>query len=578
MPFNSNEWNRRKMWRTFIGYPAGGFVILQAVDFFISRFGWNPKFLPVSLALLLCGFPLFLIWNWFHGEEGKQSFEKIEKLAYAVLIAITSIVVIITWNRSLSESGQMTILKEISFNSIAVLPLANLSNDPDQQFFIDGIAQDILIHLSSIPDLTVISFNSSKNYSSDKMNDREIGQALGSRHLLQGSVQRADNILRIRVQLVDAVDNNQIWAKFYDRPLKDIFRIQSEVAKSISESLALNLSSENSKKIDAVPTLSLEAYGEYSLGRYEWNKRTKEGLSNALFHFNKALKIDSNFVQAVSGISQTYMTIAESSIFSEFEMNYENGKFYAEKALGMDPNNADALTSLGLYFSAWGLDFEKAIHYHQRAISQQPGNATAHQWLAEASIAKGDIANARIEIDVAKKLDPDSRVIKMVEYIVLIVEGEFDKGIEYGEELLQKYPDYENLKSNLTSGYAYKKDEFNLLRIRELMDLEISKSYANMMLYDITLNSKYLDSIKAMKDKSIDSMKPIFQELVDIAILRNGNDIPAIIKNFEEGLFKKRTIHPISAQCFPIRKVMFYHPDFQDMMERRNMIFHYRGD
>jgi len=210
--------------------------------------------------------------------------------------------------------------------SIAIIPLENLSQDISQNYFSDGISQDILTHLAGIKDLQVISFNSSKQYRNSEKSAKEIGENLGVQHLLFGSIQQAGEKIRIRARLINAITEEQLWAENFDRDINDIFEIQSEVSQKIANVLKTKLTPSIAKRINQSPTQSLEAYQLYSQGRHQWGLRTKESLLKAADFFNSAIQLDSNFALAYSGLAQTYSTLGASShILPSIAQRLDNG-------------------------------------------------------------------------------------------------------------------------------------------------------------------------------------------------------------------------------------------------------------
>ena len=190
--------------------------------------------------------------------------------------------------------------------SIAVLPFENLSEEKANAYFADGIQEEILTRLAKIADLKVISRTSTQKYKSNPDNLREIAQQLGVANILEGSVQKAADQVRVNVQLINAQTDSHLWAETYDRKLTDIFGVESEIAKGIAESLQAKLTGREEQALAVKPTNNPEAYDRYLLGRFELNKFTENGFTNSLAHFQQAIALDPKFALAYAGLAEAY--------------------------------------------------------------------------------------------------------------------------------------------------------------------------------------------------------------------------------------------------------------------------------
>ena len=287
----------------------------------------------------------------------------------------------------------------INDKSIAVLPFENLNKSLDQQYFSDGISQDILTNLSGIKDLMVISFNSSKQFRTTDLSSEEIGQTLGAKHLLSGSVQQNYDQLRIRATLVDAETGEQLWAERYDRKMEDVFQIQSEVSSEIATVLKATILPEVAARIQEIPTNDLSAYQAYTQGRALWELRGRDNLLEAEQHFLKAIELDTSFAEAYAGLALTYIIIGIND-----PPFLDKSKSLAEKAIELNPNISDAYVVLGEYYFRSKTDFKNSMLNYEKAIDLEPGNATAYQWYADMLVSKGEIKKGRQMINLAQKI------------------------------------------------------------------------------------------------------------------------------------------------------------------------------
>jgi len=453
--------------------------------------------------------------------------------------------------------------------SLAVIPLENLDKDPTQEYFSDGISQDILTNLSGIKELQVISFNSSKKYRDTEKSVQEIGKELGVKHLLLGSVHQVGEKLRVRAMLVNAETDQQLWAERYDREIEDVFDIQSEVAKNIADVLKTQFSPDIAKRINQKPTNNFEAYQYYSQGRYQWELRSQKSLQKALELFQKAIELDDKFALAYAGLAQTYVTIG-SNQYDLPSVAFPKAKEYAEKTLEINPDLADAYTTLGAYYYDFDFQFDKCLSYFQRAIELKPNDATSHQWLAEAYYAKGDPINARNELEIAKQLNPQSMILQLVDASFKLGENKADESVEMKEALVKKYPDVYAMKTSLLFTY-WEKGEVDKAwaYLRELDPNQQIKPYWIEM-YAKTGQFDKLREIRAtIKDEPSDYMRKYYYELIDFKLLLEKGDIVGYIEKIDSLIFIDKNRNLFTQQNFHPPDSVCQHPRYQQMMEER---------
>ena len=264
---------QRKLVQWAIAYVATAFALLQGIEIVAQQFGW-PEAVRRGITLaLVVGFLVTLVLAWYHGERGAQRVTGAELLIIGLVLVLGGGLLwrFTTWRlpehkaRATANDHKNELAVTIPEKSIAVLPFENLSEEKQNEYFADGVQDQILTDLSQIADLKVISRTSVMQYKSGvARNLREIGQQLGVAHLLEGTVQRAANKIRISAQLIDARTDAQLWAQTYDRDLADVFAIQSEIAKAIADQLQAKLSPNEKKAIEQPPTTDLVAFDLYS--------------------------------------------------------------------------------------------------------------------------------------------------------------------------------------------------------------------------------------------------------------------------------------------------------------------------
>ncbi len=289
--------------------------------------------------------------------------------------------------------------------TIAVLPFANLSPQKDEEYLSDGMTEDILTHLMKIADLRVISRTTMMQYKGVKKSLKEIASELKAGVVLEGSVRRAGDQIRIVAQLIDAASDQHLWAETYDREFKQVFAIQSEIAQKIASSLQAKLSPEVEELLTNPPTVSTEAYTAYLQGRYFLDRKTKDDMEKAISYFEQALKLDPNYALAWVGLSLAHGTQADYSYVTVDE-GYGPARREGEKALALDPNIADAHTNMGWIHKNYDLDWAAADKSFRRAVELEPRNAAAVRGASSLALTMGRFDEAIALGQRAVELDP----------------------------------------------------------------------------------------------------------------------------------------------------------------------------
>jgi TolB-like protein/Tfp pilus assembly protein PilF len=340
-----------------------------------------------------------------------------------------------------------------SKKTIAVLPFVNMSADPENEYFSDGITEEILNALVKVEELQVTARTSSFMFKGKNDDIREIGKKLGVQHVLEGSVRKAGNRVRITSQLINTADGYHVWSETYSRNLEDIFEIQDEISTKIANTLREKLSSRQKKdQLIVAPTENIDAYNLYLKGIHSLGKWTPEGSKKGIEYFAEALKLEPNFVLPYSSMAFALAMLGamgqmdSKTAFKEAEKN-------ASKALELDNNSADAHISKTLVsiFKDWDLDTAK---YHiEKAISLSPGSGPARHAYYLYFLCMQDYKNAKEQIELAQKLDPFSLPINSSLGELYIYYNEFEKAIEQLDKTIELDPTFRAAVH--TKGYAY---------------------------------------------------------------------------------------------------------------------------
>jgi len=324
--------------------------------------------------------------------------------------------------------------------SVAVLPFDNLSTDADNEYFSDGLTEDILNKLCKVGELKVISRTSIMQYKGVKRNLREIGKELGVATIVEGSVRKAGNQIRITTQLINAITDEHLWADSYDRNLDNVFEVQTEVAEKIVEALEANMTTQERAQLISNQTENTEAYHHYLKGLHLWNQRTDESVQQSIKCFESAIQADPNYALAYVGLADAYL------VFDNFSMKMGTGKIVEHasqaigKALELDPNLGEAYASLGTIKSK-DYDWMGAEASYLKAIELNPNYATAHHWYGMNLSQLQQHDQAMIEFNRALELDPLSIIIQANIGWDFLYQGNLEKGEQYLRHLLKKYPD-----------------------------------------------------------------------------------------------------------------------------------------
>ncbi|MEA2554630.1 MAG: adenylate cyclase, partial [Fimbriimonadaceae bacterium] len=325
--------------------------------------------------------------------------------------------------------------------SIAVLPFTNMSADAENEFFSDGLTEDIIAQLSRISALKVISRTSVMQYKATVKNLRDIGRELGVSTILEGSVRKAGSQVRITAQLIDAKTDEHLWTETYDRELSDIFAVQSDVAQKIAEALRAKITASEQERIRRKPTENMEAYQWYLQGRVHLGKRTEESLRKAIGFFERAIATDPLYALAYTGLADAYIFMSLLEFMPPREA-FPKARTAAEKALEIDPSLAEAHASLGLVRFQFDWDWPQAEKELTRAIELNPNYATAHHFFADYLKGMGRFDEALVQIREAQELDPLSLAISSGVGHVLYLSRNYDQAIDAYRHTLELDPKF----------------------------------------------------------------------------------------------------------------------------------------
>ena len=346
-------------------------------------------------------------------------------------------------------------------NSIAVLPFINLNVDPGEEYFADGMTETLISNLGKVKSLRVISRTSGMTYKNASRPLPEIAKQLNVDAIIEGSVLNVNGHVRITAKLIKADEDQLLWVKSYKRDLKDILKLQGELAQEITSEIQLKLTPEEHANVVASKPVNPKAYIAYLKGRYFWNMRTSEGFEKAMEQFLKAIAIDSGYAPAYAGLSDTYILLGNYGIIKSDDANIK-AKKYATKALKLDETLAEAHVSLSACLTNdWNIiGAQKEL---KKAIELNPNYATTHQWYAFSLISSGLIKEGISEMKKAKKISPLSLRIQVDLGRAFFFAHQYDNAISQYNETLELDQSFPPAHSLLGLAYLEKGDNENAI-------------------------------------------------------------------------------------------------------------------
>jgi TolB-like protein/Tfp pilus assembly protein PilF len=414
------ELKRRNVYKVAVAYAVVGWLIAQIATQifpFLEIPNWVVRLVIVLIAI---GFPIALVIAWaFEATPAEikrtedadampAAGQKKHAWIFVVFVGAALSISLFFIGRYISRNNAGA--PELPAKSIAVLPFDNLSRDPDNAYFAEGVQDEILTRLAKVADLKVISRTSTQRFKSAPDNLPQIAKQLGVMHILEGSVQKANDQVRVNVQLINAMSDAHLWADTYDRKLTDIFAVESDIAKTIADTLQAKITGSEKQMMAAQPTSNTEAYELYHKGRSLWEKRSGDNIPKAIAFYKQAIERDPNYALAYAGLASAYIILPFWAGADRLDA-YSKAEDAALKALHLDSNLAEGHLALGkVYF--WKIDLAASLREYQRATELKPNDAGAHHWLGnDALAALGRFEEAIAEVKHAVELDPLSPVI-----------------------------------------------------------------------------------------------------------------------------------------------------------------------
>ncbi len=474
------ELKRRNVFRVGIAYAISAWVLLQVVDLVLENItapGWIMQVFMLALAI---GFPVALIFAWAfemtpEGIKKERDVDRSQsvtpktgrKLDRSIIIVLIIALGWFAWDKfsepvpdinsehaatQIAQTKPVPVQKTAATKpgekSVAVLPFINMSDDKQNEYFSDGISEELLNVLVRVKGLRVPSRTSSFTFKGSTLKLAEIGKELKVDHILEGSVRKSGDRIRVTAQLIEVHTDTHLWSETYTRKLDDVFAVQDEIAQAIVSALKVTLTGNQKTTLQNRPTENIDAYNKYLLGRHLWNQRTNDSLLAAIEPLSEAVALDPGYDQAWAALADTYVLMPEygaGSITEHIPLAHKA----IEHALAINPESARALTTFAYIKFMYDYDFSGAQADFEKAISIDPTYATAHQWYGEFLATQLRLNEALEQLEIARQLDPLAPIIPHVIGWVLGSTDRTEEAFAYYAKALELSPHRSSTIGNL---------------------------------------------------------------------------------------------------------------------------------
>jgi len=500
-----DELKRRNVFRVGIAYVIASWVVLQVADLVFEAINAPDWVLQAMMFVVLLGFAAALIIAWAYEltPEGIKREEDVDrsqtathetatKLNHITIGLVIAAIAIVAIDRLLPEKGSEPFSQppvvsadteqdekraltptvasvDNDSPSIAVLPFVNMSSDPEQEFFSDGISEEILNVLTRIPNLKVAARTSSFQFKGQNLDIADIARQLRVNHVLEGSVRKAGDQLRITAQLIEAETGYHLWSDTFDRKLENVFAIQDEIAGAIASELRSRLAP---AELTSVP-VDTKAYELYLKGRSLVATRKEAALFEAIELFGQALEIAPDYAAAMGTLAKAYMVLPWFSRSVSAGEAREQARDWAQQALAIDKNNTDALAALAIVTSESDMNPGAALELMRKAVAANPGSVTAHNFYGDLAVRTGDLETAMIHESRAAELDPLGPVQLTDLANVHFMLGNWDRVLELAGRALELNPEFGHALVHQTDAWFAKGDMKNLNSMYDAIPAEI---------------------------------------------------------------------------------------------------------
>ncbi len=445
------ELKRRNLFKVGVLYVVISWLLYQVAGLVLPTLGDPPWAMPLVMFVLALGFPFALIfaWTWEITPEGlkrakdvqiEQSITRhtgrmLDIATFCFLVVAVAVLVIDVY--VLTDTGEPEFPYDTTppaENSVAVLPFINMSDDPENEYFSDGLAEELLNVLARVREFKVKPRTTSFQYKGSDLGLPEIGKRLHVKHIIEGSVRRSENKVRITAELIDVSTDRHLWAETYERELRDIFAIQDEIAHAIVTALTVALGAGEAVAMTPAPrqTENLEAFELYLQGKHLWRQRNADALKESVARLERVIEIDPEFAQAYAVLAAAYYVMPGYVDNMDAAAAYVQAEKYAGQSLAINPESSNAnavLATIAQSRENWAAAEES----YQAAIRLNPGEATPHHWYSIFLLDTGRVQEALAEILNAYDIDPNNGSIAGYTSLIYMTNDEPHRALEYAE-------------------------------------------------------------------------------------------------------------------------------------------------
>jgi len=594
------ELKRRNVFKVGIAYAVVAWLLLQVADVVLNNIaapGWVFKVIMLVLAL---GFPLALFFAWafevtpegIKKEKDVHRSQSItaqtgQKMNRAIIIAMALALGYFAWDKFAHDTGSESFSRQPAGQSqnaggkmtptpaavagaeksVAVLPFVNMSDDKDNEYFSEGISEELLNVLVQVKGLRVPSRTSSFTFKGSTRKLAEIGKELKVDHVLEGSVRKAGDRIRVTAQLIEVNTDTHLWSQTYTRQLDDIFAVQDEIAQAIVTALKVTLSSNEQATIHSRSTANVDAYNKYLLGRHLWNQRSPESLLASAGPLGEAVAMDPGFGQAWAALADAYVLIPEygaGPLKEYIPLAHEA----IAKALMINPESAGALTTSAYIKFMYDYDLKGAQEDFNKAIAIDSGYATAHQWYGELLAAEGRLDAALDELRLARRADPLAPIMPHDMGWFLMYSDRKQEAFKYYQQALALDPHFQAAIGNLAT--------LNLLTGRFDQARANFNEQATVTNYDPTIDLAVVDALEnpALKDKALAMIAQ--DDVMPDGVMGKGiylillNEPDLALDSLEKG-FAAGDSYAIHMKRMDVYDPIRDNPRFQALLKKMNM-------
>ena len=444
---------KHRILETLAAFIGGGWLLLEFVHWLlVDHYHFPEKTIDITFVTILGALLCTLSWRWFSGREKPRKF----KLEVVLIPLVVLIAVLLDINLLLHLKGpeSETFPAAKWKNSIAVLPFVDMSPQKNQDWFCDGITDEIIGRLSNISELKVPARTSVFYFKGKDQDIREIGKKLGVATVLEGSIQKVETRLRVRVQLINIANGFHLWSQEFDREMKDVFAIQDEIALAVADKLKLTLLGDEKARLVKAQGINPVAYEAYLKGRLFLWQWTDESVTNALRHFQRALEIEPNFAPAHAGVALAYIWGSTWLLLWPPSEGVPKGKEAALRAIQLDPTLADGYVGMGWALANFDWDWAGAEKDFKRAVELSPHSTLALDGYANILVVRGRFDEALAVLNRALELDPLSPALHHDMGWTYLDSAKFDPAMTFFRKALELDPNFHQSRNLLGLCYV----------------------------------------------------------------------------------------------------------------------------